>query len=64
MECVTASRGLYKLKDPVTFLNTLLFVCFFFCFFFLSSRSQINLQTATIPAVSTDLSIVCVRSHG
>ena len=34
MECVTSSRGLYKLKDPVTFLNTLLFVCFFFSLFF------------------------------
>lgn len=34
MECVTASRGLYKLKDRVTFLNTLLFVCFFFSFFY------------------------------
>ena len=35
MECVTASRGLYKLKDRVTFLNTLLFVCFFFSVFFI-----------------------------
>ena len=42
MERVTPIRGLYKLKDPVTFLNTLLFVCFFFSFF-LSSRSKINL---------------------